>query len=193
LAYFDALMYDGQTLGGSLRQAKNFLLAYTLLKEKRLGPDVRLNGASQRSAWAFTLWGDPTLHLPRPELPEGALPTVRHEVRGNTIVLTLPERPHNKVTTPKYQVQMLPNSRLAGLLMKGPDDDEDGRRLVPFLYAEVQLPKAPKGKTPRLRSRLPERNYVFCWDARRSCGYLLVTPRARDEGEVRFRIEWEEG
>jgi hypothetical protein len=193
LCYFDALMYDGQTLGGALRQAKNFLLAYTLLKDKRLGGDVRLSGANQRSAWAFTLWGDPTLHLPRPEPPEGALPTVRHTVRGNTIVLTLPDKLHNKVTTPKYQVQMLPNSRLAGLLTKVQDEDDEGRRLVPFVFAEVQLPKVPPGKTPRLRSRLPERNYVFCWDARRSCGYLLVTPRARDEGEVRFRVEWDEG
>ena len=37
LAFFNALLYDGQSLGGSLRQAKNFLLAYALLKEKRLG------------------------------------------------------------------------------------------------------------------------------------------------------------
>src|SRR5262249_32518450 len=84
------------------------------LKEKRLGPGVRLSGANQRSAWAFTLWGDPTLHLPRPEPPEEALPAVRHEGRGSTIVLTLPGRPHDKGTTPKYQGQMVPNSGPAG-------------------------------------------------------------------------------
>src|SRR5262249_36187796 len=55
LAFFDALLYDGQSLGGSLRQAKNFLLAYSLLKEKRLGATAQLGGANQRSAWAFTL------------------------------------------------------------------------------------------------------------------------------------------
>ena len=37
LAYFDALLYDGQSLGGALRQAKNFLLVYALLKEKLSG------------------------------------------------------------------------------------------------------------------------------------------------------------
>src|SRR5262249_8915558 len=37
LALVDALLYEGQTLGGALRQAKNFLEAYALLKEKRLG------------------------------------------------------------------------------------------------------------------------------------------------------------
>src|SRR5262249_30289767 len=37
LAFFDALLYDHRSIGGGLRQAKNFLLAYSLLKEKRLG------------------------------------------------------------------------------------------------------------------------------------------------------------
>src|SRR5262249_13387624 len=55
LAFFDALLYQNQSLGGSLRHAKNFLLAYTLLKEKRLGEDAKLRGANLRSAWAFTL------------------------------------------------------------------------------------------------------------------------------------------
>ena len=74
LAFFDALLYDGQSLGGGLRQAKNFLLAYAQLKEKRLGKDAKRSGANVRAAWAFTLWGDPTLTLPRPERPAGALP-----------------------------------------------------------------------------------------------------------------------
>ena len=66
LAFFNALLYEQQTLGGSLRQAKNFLLAYALLKDKRIGPAAKLSGANVRSAWAFTLWGDPTLQLPGP-------------------------------------------------------------------------------------------------------------------------------
>src|SRR5262249_46788928 len=49
LAYFDAMLYDDQTLGGSLRQAKNYLLAYSLLKEKRLGEKAKLSGANLRS------------------------------------------------------------------------------------------------------------------------------------------------
>src|SRR5262249_32311403 len=36
LAFFNAILYDDATLGGALRQAKNFLLAYSILKEKRL-------------------------------------------------------------------------------------------------------------------------------------------------------------
>src|SRR5262249_12775674 len=94
LAFFDALVYEGQSLGGSLRQAKNYLLAYALLKEKRLGKDAKLTGANLRSAWAFTLWGDPTLKLPRPDQPEDVLAPVRHRVHGNTIVVSLPETAH---------------------------------------------------------------------------------------------------
>jgi len=79
LAFFDALLYDGQSVGGSLRQAKNFLLAYSLLKEKRLGQAAKLGAANVRTAWAFTLWGDPTLRLPLPPAPRdrSALADVR--------------------------------------------------------------------------------------------------------------------
>jgi hypothetical protein len=190
LAFFDALLYENRSLGGSLRQAKNFLLAYSLLKEKRLGDDARLGGANLRSAWAFTLWGDPTLELPRPPLPDDALAPVRHRVEGNTIVVALPDTAHERATSARYKAQMLPNARLAGLISK---EIEDGKqRLVPFLFAEVHLPRAASGQTPHLHSRLPSSHWVFCWDARRSCGYLLIIPRAKDREELRFHVDWED-
>ena len=189
LAFFDAMLYDDQSLGGALRQAKNFLLAYSLLKEKRLGSNARLGGANLRSAWAFTLWGDPTLKLPRPTPARDALPPVRSRVERNTIVLTLPEAVYPKVTTEGYQAQMWPNARLAGLLKKEPNQDE--RRLVPFLFAELALPQVPLDKTPRLKSKLPASRWQFCWDSRRRHGYLLVIPRARESEELRFQVSWE--
>jgi hypothetical protein len=195
LAFFDALLYDDESLGGSLRQAKNFLIAYARLKEKRLGDQAKRGGANLRSAWSFTLWGDPTLKLPHPQTPEDALPPVRHEVHGDTIVLALPEKAHEKVSThlagidKRYQVQMPPNGRLAGLVHK--DDYEDGQPLVPFVFAEVRLPNAPTGKTPRLQSRVPSSHYVFCWDERRNTGYLLLEPRAGDKDDVRFHVHWD--
>jgi hypothetical protein len=101
--------------------------------------------------------------------------------------LTQPRRAYDKVYVDKYTAEMLPNARLAGLLTP---EGEDNRRLVPFLFAEVSLPKAPPGKVPRLSSRLPARNYVSVWDGRRRCLYVLAMPRARDATELRFRIEW---
>jgi hypothetical protein len=189
LAFFDALVYGDQSFGASLRQAKNFLLVYSLLKEKRLGDDAKLGGANIRSAWAFTLWGDPTLKLSCPAPPDDALAPVRHEVKGNTLIVALPDTAHEKATSARYRAQMLPNGRLAGLLSK---EVEDGKqRLLPFLFAEVYFPRAASGQIPHLRSRLPESRWVFNWDSRRCCGYLLIIPRPKDQGELRFHIDWE--
>jgi hypothetical protein len=188
LAFFDAVLYDNQSVGSGLRQAKNFLLAYAQLKEKRLGKDAKRTGANLRAAWAFTLWGDPTLTLPHPERPANALSTVKTSVDGNTIVVSLPESRYDAVTSKKFQVRMLPNERLAGLIHK--DEDSDDRPLVPFVFAEVALPKAKAGMVPELSSKLPSSRYVFTWDERRECGYLLALPRDTDTSELRFHVSW---
>jgi Peptidase family C25 len=195
LAYLDALLYEGKSAGEALRHAKNFLLAYTLLKEKRLGEAAKLSGANLRSAWAFSLWGDPALPFPSTRGPEDGLPAVRNRVavrktaQGSEyeVVLSRPAEGYDRLTVGKYEARFQPNARLAGLLQPGEDAS---RRLVPFLFAEVELSAAPDGRKPELTSRLPEKNWVFLWDAGRKAGYLLVTPRPKDEGELRFRIKW---
>jgi Peptidase family C25 len=189
LAFFDALLYDDATLGGALRQAKNFLLAYALLKEKRLGDKAKLSGANIRSAWAFTLWGDPTLRLPRPAPPDGALPAVRHQIKNDRVVLTLPEKMYEGVKSVKYETRAWPNARLAGLTTH---DDGDGlRQLVPLVFAEVRLTPPGPGKTPRLQGKLADRRWVFVWDDRRACGYLIVVPPGDGRRELRFDVRWE--
>jgi hypothetical protein len=199
LAFLDALLYEGQSLGGALRDAKNFLLCYQLLKEKRLGSNARLCGANLRSAWAFTLWGDPTFHFPLPSA-EPELATLQHSVKRlahkaddgestgtHTVTFEIPATAYGKVGTVKYQAMVVPNMRLAGLIRPG---DEEAKSLVPFLFAEVCLPTGPAGKLPQLRGRLPEDHWVFTWDSRRRAGYLLVLPRAKDVGEVKFTVAW---
>lgn len=190
LCFFNGVLYEGLSVGDSLRQSKNFLLAYALLKEKRLGKDARRSGANLRAAWAFSLWGDPTVKLSGPAraaTPER--PPVRHTVMGNTIRLKLPSAKHEKVASDSFRAEAHPNGRLAGLVRK--QKDADTRPLVPLVFAEVYLPKAPRGRMPRLRSRLPSKNWVFNWDARRRCGYLLVVPRTKDKDELRFSVRWE--
>jgi hypothetical protein len=189
LAFFDTLLYEDQTLGGSLRQAKNFMLAFAELKKRRFGEDSKLGGANIRSAWAFTLWGDPTIKMPRPTPPEGAVTAVKHTVKGNTMVVTLPDETHQKIDTPKYQATVPANARLAGLVSK--QDMADQHKLVPFVFAEVEFPQAVPGKMPSIRTRLPETHWVFCYDERCQRGYLLVTPRAADHGELRFQVSWQ--
>jgi hypothetical protein len=93
------------------------------------------------------------------------------------------------VQTDKYRTELLPNERAAGLVKKEKIDDR--RPLVPFVFAEVHLPRGRMGLTPHLSSRLPSNRWVFCWDDRRRRGYLLVTPRPQDTEEMRFHIRWE--
>jgi hypothetical protein len=189
LAYFNALLYEGKTAGQALRQAKNFLLLYARLKEKRLGAAAKLGGANVRSAWAFTLWGDPTLRPPRPRPPGDALPAVRHTLEGDTLTLTVPAAKYPPVKTSKYEARAWPNARLAGLVRRG---EGALRGLVPMLFAEVPFPGGPAGKAPRLSGGLAPDRWAFAWDARRRCGYLLVLPRSDEAGEVRFRVAWAE-
>jgi len=188
LAFFDGLLYQQLSLGASLRQAKNFLLAYTRLKEKRLGEKAKLAGANLRSAWAFTLWGDPEVHLPCPEPAEESTSHVHPQVRGNGIVLSIPQEPQRTVLSARYEADVWPNVRLAGLVYKDLIDDE--KKLVPLLFAEVPLRHRSGGGVPHLTSSLPASRWVFCWDRRRSCGYLLALPRAQDKEEIRFHVSW---
>jgi hypothetical protein len=190
LAFFDALLYENRSLGGALRQAKNYLTTYALLKKKRLGANAKLAGANLRSAWAFTLWGDPTLKLPRPKPARDPLPAVQHRMEGQTLVVTVPRNPYPRVAAGGFQAQMRPNERLAGLL--SPDTDSDEKRLVPLVFLEVSLPHVPAGKTPHLHSRLPSQRWVFQWDARRQSGYLLFVPHAEEPEDLRFQVRWDE-
>jgi hypothetical protein len=113
---------------------------------------------------------------------------VRHEVQGSTLIVSLPEKAHDKVASNKFQVEMPPNARLAGLIRKEEDDAE--RPLVPFVFAEVSLAGAPAGRVPELRGKLAASHYVFCWDERRRTGYLLAEPRANGDKELRFHVSW---
>jgi len=188
LAYFDALLYDKESLGGALRQSKNFLLMYSLLKKKRLG-NTPLAGANIRSAWAFSLWGDPTLRLPAPPRPAEALAHVQHQVRGDKLVVKLPQAVYENVAVGHFHASMRPNARLAGLITRDEEPEGAVRHLVPFVFVEVHLPDAA-GRTPQLECSLPERSWVFNWDARRQMGYLLVTPRPRGQKELYFQVKW---
>jgi hypothetical protein len=191
LSFFDALVYEKQSVGASLRHAKNFLLCFALLKEKRLGTNTRFAGANLRTALAFTLWGDPTLELPLPPVPEPTKAPITHKLHGHTLTISLPQERHAKVETAHYQTQIQADARLAGLLAKTKGDEK--HPLIPLIFREIHFPKAPADKTPYLHGRVPASNWVFTYDARRRTGYLLIRPRAQDVEEIRFTVEWREG
>ncbi len=188
LGFFDALAYEGRSTGAAVRHSKNFLLMYAALKEKRLGENAKLGGANRRAAWTFTYWGDPTLKLPKPTPSKDALMPLKYESSKSLIALTLPEKRYPSTEVKPYKAEMWPGGRLAGIFTK---DDEDAKNLSPLAFAEVSIPDGPAGKVPHLSSKVPGRNYIFEWDARRTVGYLLLMPREKDVGAVEFKVHWE--
>jgi hypothetical protein len=188
LAFFDALLHDRQSIGGALRQAKNYLLAFALLKEKRLGAKAKLNGSSLRTAWAATLWGDPTQTMPLGKGGRDAGPVPSHTLRDNTLTIST-AGPLQDVRSAGFQADVWANAHLAGLVRKPAPGQLPN--LVPLVFAEVSLPDGPEGKVPRLRTRLAEDRWAFCWDARRRVGYVIALPRAGKPGEIRFQIDWQ--
>ncbi len=187
LGFFDSLSYDGRSTGGSMRHAKNFLVLYQELKAKRLGEAAKLGGANQRAAWTFTIWGDPTVKMPKSTPPADALPALKCEMVKNLITLTLPEKKYPSTEVVPYKAEMWPGGRLAGLITT----DVDDRWLSPLAFAEVSMPNGPADQIPHLSSKLPGKNWVFRWDARRRVGYLLAIPREKDEKSIDFRVKWE--
>ena len=189
LGFFDALAYEGRSTGASVRHSKNFLLLYAALKEKRLGDAARLGGANRRAAWTFTYWGDPTLKMPRPTPREDALTPLKYESSRSLITMTLPEKRYPATEVKPYKAEMWPGGRLAGIFTP---DGEDARNLAPLAFAEVSILNGPADKVPHLSSKVPGRNYIFEWDARRKAGYLLLLPREKDVGAVEFKVHWDE-
>ncbi len=186
LSFFDALLYDRQSVGSSLRQAKNFLLAYNRLQKKRLGSPSKLQAANLRAAWGFTLWGDPTIRWEFPERP--LLPALRAKVDEKSITITIPDRFYSPVTTSHYLAKVKPNTRMAGLHLKSLVKDR--HPMIPLAFFEVALHSQKTGWQPKLKSELSERDWVFLWDSRRKVGYLLI--RVPDKSaEIRFHMSWE--
>ncbi|HEX4609841.1 MAG TPA: hypothetical protein VH092_16710 [Urbifossiella sp.] len=189
LAFSDAMAYEGMSVGAAMRHAMNYMLMYAELKEMRLGGDARLGGANRRAAYTFALWGDPTAHLPTPTPPADALPRLRSSGNKSSITLKLPEQKYPTTEVMPYRAEMWPGGRLAGLYSF--DGEDEGKSLIPLAFAEIAIPDAPAGKVPHLSSRVPARNYVFRWDARRKVAYILLLPRDKDVNDVEFRVHWE--
>ncbi|MFO0801256.1 MAG: C25 family cysteine peptidase [Gemmataceae bacterium] len=189
LAFSDALAYDGMTVGQAMRHAMNYMLMYAELKEVRLGGDARLGGANRRAAWTFALWGDPLSKLPTPTPGKDAMPRLQTTATKTSITMKLPESKYPTTEVMPYRAEMYPGGRLAGLYSY--EGEDEGRSLVPLAFAEVAIPDAPNGKTPHLSSRVPARNYVYRWDARRKVMYLLLLPRDKDVDAVEFRVHWD--
>lgn len=111
-ALFDSMIYEGADLGTAVRDARNYLLALTKLKQARGHREWQ---KTYRAALAFALWGDPTY---RPKLNVGR-PDVRPltwEVDEESLTLTVPRRRLREVVVDGFRASPVPRAMLGGVV-----------------------------------------------------------------------------
>ena len=157
-ALVDALVYDGADLGTAVRNARNYLLAVTELKQRRQHSDWP---KTYRAALAFALWGDPTA---RPELSVQTpkIAPAEWRLNGNDLDLSIPKRRLEAATVGRYTAEPVPRAMLSGLILR---DGNERQRIVKELFFEV--------------TQAPERITAACapaggWDV-----VSLYAPRTR--------------
>jgi hypothetical protein len=134
-ALVNGLLYRGDTVGQSLRDAQNYLLCLADLKAQR---GMKEQGSGQRVAISFRLWGDP-------ELPIFAAPAVPREppvdaawTGPRELTIRVPAKRYPEARSDPYYARAFPGSETAGLVKKRPGDSL--RRILPGYYFCVPLP-----------------------------------------------------
>jgi len=131
-ALFDSLVYDDADLGTAVRNARNMLLALTLLKRERGHADWT---KTYRAALAFALWGDPTTMPPFRKRGAAARTPVRWTVGDGTLALSIPRGKLPRVEVGRYRAAPASRAMLSGLILKEGEREE---RWVTDLYFTVQ-------------------------------------------------------
>lgn len=136
-AFIDAVAYGGRDLGTAVRDARNYLLALTLLKRARGHADWR---KTYRAALAFALWGDPTTRAPLAPGRTVKAP-VQWAVQADALSLSIPQTRLRESIVGRYRTAPVPRTMLGGLLLRGPDATE--RRLKDLYFTATTMPAAP--------------------------------------------------
>ena len=136
-ALFDSLLYGGTDLGTAVRNARNFLLAVTKLKQQRGHADWT---KTYRAALAFALWGDPTARPALPAPAPGVAPAT-WQVGEQQLALSVPARRLDTAAAGPYVAQPVPRAMLAGLISG--HGDKQGRTLKELFFAAVTVPDGP--------------------------------------------------
>jgi hypothetical protein len=169
--------------GTSLMVARNYLLALTLLKEKRGHEQA---GKPLRAAMTFSLLGDPTWE------PHGNAPAspvvggVRAEAKGQHVTLHIPDLWLKESHVGPYFADIPMDGQLAGIYTKKAGQG-DQRQLVPLYFAVLPIENWRGEGAPKVSGKLPATNWVSLWDARNRWLYLLVrgkTDLGKDLGKV---------
>jgi len=154
----DRALYEGETLGTALRDARNYFYVLQDLKNQR---NHREQAKSLRVALSFRLWGDPQLKVfkPLPAPKKQGLSVVW--TSSDTLTITTPTKRLPKVETEKYIAHGYPGVQYAGLVKRL--KNKEARKLIPLYFVKTALP-APvaqyqsmtvlKGKRDRVAYRI---------------------------------------
>jgi hypothetical protein len=134
-ALVDALVYDGADLGTAVRNARNYLLALTELKQRRKHDDWP---KTYRAALAFALWGDPTA---RPDLAVQTpkIAPAEWRLNGAALDLSIPKRRLDEASVGRYTAEPVPRAMLSGLILR--DGNQRQRTIKELFFAVTQAPE----------------------------------------------------
>ena len=131
----DRTLYQGETLGTALRDARNYFYVLQDLKNQR---GHREQAKSLRVALSFRLWGDPQLKVFKP-LSKPLKPTLS-VVWNNaqTLTITTPTKHLPKIKTEKYIAYGYPGVQYAGLVKRL--KKQTARKVIPLYFVKTPLP-----------------------------------------------------
>jgi len=134
-AFCNNLSYRGQTLGESLRYARNYMLCLADLKRRR--------GHTQqakvvRVAHSFHLWADPEITLFNSSRPPAIFPISAHFVAPNRIVIIAPAKRLPVCQSDKYVLRAFPGTDVAGIVKSLTNRQQ--RRIMPIYFFKFPMP-----------------------------------------------------
>jgi len=186
-AFCDSLVYQHETAGEALRDARNYFLCLAELKKKRGHTET---AKVYRAALSFCLWGDPELRITAglPNKPK-LKPISAKLVPPDKIRILTPRRRLPELRTEKYFVRMFPASQVAGIVKRL--KAREARRLTPIYFFRLPVPES---FDPRQHSNLqhkddPPNRAVFMTDSFKRFLYVLYFP-AKENKNNKFELRF---
>jgi len=186
-AFCDGLLYNGDTIGEALRDARNYFLCLRDLKQKRGHTEM---AKVYRAALSFCLWGDPEIRITTGSTRNPKLqPLSAKFIAPDKISISTPKHRLPESRTEKYFVRMFPASQVAGIVKR--TKTGEARRLTPFYFFRLPVPRgfdAQQYTNLQRKGESPNRA-VFITDAFERFLYVLYFP-AKEVKDDKFELQF---
>ena len=181
-AFCDGLLYRSDTIGEAIRDAKNYLLCVSALKEARGHTQY---SKVKRAAYSFHFWGDPELRIfSGLQNRQKIKPVSGTFARPDKITVTIPNKRSPTSRTEKYFLRMFPGSEAAGILkrIKG----KEIRRVAPIYFFRIPMPKSfePSQYAGLKKADDTTVRALFFVDSFKRFLYIVYFPEKEEKEEV---------